>query len=59
VITFSCSEGLILLLGVRAIAYEMPGLSAIVAKAARKFLRFGNLLRIFLDDTELLSLSCS
>jgi hypothetical protein len=32
VITFSCSEVLNLLLGVRAITYEMPGLSTIVAK---------------------------
>jgi hypothetical protein len=31
VITFSCSEVPILLLGVRAITYEMPGLSTIVS----------------------------
>jgi hypothetical protein len=59
VITFSCSEVLILLLGVRAITYEMPGLSTIVAKAGRKFFGLGNLLLIFLDDTELLPLSLS
>jgi hypothetical protein len=36
VITLSCSEVLILLLGVRAITYEMPGLSTIVAQAGWK-----------------------
>jgi hypothetical protein len=59
VITFSCSEVLIRLLGIQAIMYEMPGLSTIVAKARQTFLGLGNLLLIFLDDSELLSLSCS
>jgi hypothetical protein len=64
VITLSYSEVLILLLEfvlpmVRAISFEMPGLSTIVEKAGRKFLRLGNLLLIFLDDTKLLSLLCS
>jgi hypothetical protein len=59
VITFSCFEGLILLLGVRAITHEMPGLSTIVAKAGRMFLGLGNLLLIFPDDTKILSLSCT
>jgi hypothetical protein len=63
-ITFSCSGVLILLLGfgllrVRAISFEMPGLSTIVSKAGWKFLGLGNLLLIFLDDTELLYLLCS
>jgi hypothetical protein len=44
VITFSCAEDLILLLGfgllrVRAITYEIPELSTVVAKAEREFLR--------------------
>jgi hypothetical protein len=51
VITFNCSEVLILLLGIQAITYEMPGLSTIVSKAGRKFFGLGNLLLIFLDDT--------
>jgi hypothetical protein len=59
VTTFSCSEVLILPLGVRAISFEMPGLSTIVANAGQKFLGLGNLLLLFLDDTELLSLLCS
>jgi hypothetical protein len=57
VITLSCSDVLILLLWSRAITYEMLGLSTIVAKVGRKF--FGNMLRIFLDDTEFLPLSLS
>jgi hypothetical protein len=57
VITLSCSDVLILLLWSWAITYEMLGLSTIVAKVGRKF--FGNLLRIFLDDTEFLPLSLS
>jgi hypothetical protein len=48
VVTFGCSEVLILLLGVRTITYEMPELSTIVAKAGRMFLGLGNLLLIFL-----------
>jgi hypothetical protein len=64
VITFRCSSVLILLLGfvllrVRALTYEMPRLPTIVAKAGRKFLGLRNLLMIFLDETELLSLSFS
>jgi hypothetical protein len=59
VITFSCSEVLILLLEVRAITYEMPGLSTIVAKVGRKFFGLGNLLLMFLGDTELLPLLLS
>jgi hypothetical protein len=58
-ITLSCSKVLILLLGIRAIAYEMPGLSTIVAKVGWKFFGLGNSLLIFLDDTELLPLSPS
>jgi hypothetical protein len=37
----------------------MPGLSTIVAKAGWKFFGFGNLLLIFLDETEFLALSLS
>jgi hypothetical protein len=37
----------------------MLGLSTIVAKAGRKFFVLGNLLLIFLDDTELLPFSLS
>jgi hypothetical protein len=37
----------------------MPGLSTIVAKARWKFFGLGNLLLIFLDDTELLPFSLS
>jgi hypothetical protein len=59
VITFNCFEVLILLLGIRAITYEMPVLSTIVAKAGWKFFGLGNLLLIFLDDTEILHLSPS
>jgi hypothetical protein len=59
VITFSCSEVLILLLEIREITYEMPGLSTIVAKAGRKVFGLGNLLLIFLDEAELLFLSLS
>jgi hypothetical protein len=59
VITLSCSEVLILLLGIRAITYEMPGLSTIVAQAGWKVSRLGNLLLIFLDEAELLLLSLS
>jgi hypothetical protein len=57
VITFSCSEVLILLLGIRAITYEMPGLSTTVAKAGRKVFGLGNLWLIFLDKAELVFLS--
>jgi hypothetical protein len=59
VIHLRCSDVLILLLGIRAIVYEMPGLSTIVAKARWKFFGLGNLLLIFLDDTELLPFSLS
>jgi hypothetical protein len=59
VIHLSRSEVLILLLGIQAITYEMPGLSTIVAKAGWKFFGLGNLLLIFLDETELLPLSLS
>jgi hypothetical protein len=59
VITLSCPEVLVLLLGIRKITYEMPRLSTIVAKAGWKFLGLGNLLLIFLDDMELLPLSLS
>jgi hypothetical protein len=58
-ITFSCSEVLILLLGFWAITHEIPGLSTIVAKAGLKFLGLLNLSLIFLNDTTLLSLSLS
>jgi hypothetical protein len=54
VIHLRCSEVLILLLGIRAITYEMPGLSTIVAKAGCKVFGLGNLLLIFLDAAELL-----
>jgi hypothetical protein len=59
VITFNCSDVLILLLRIRAITYKMPRLSTIVAKAGRKFLGLGNLLLIFLDEMELPPLSLS
>jgi hypothetical protein len=59
VIHLSRSDVLLLLLGIRAITYEMPGLSTIVAKAGWKFFGFGNLLLIFLDETEFLALSLS
>jgi hypothetical protein len=59
VITFSCSEVLILLLGIRAITYEMLGLSTIVEKVGRKVFGLGNLLLILLDEAELLLLSLS
>jgi hypothetical protein len=59
VITLSCPDVLILLLGNRSITYEFPGLSTIVAKAGWKFFGLGNLLLIFLDETELLPLSLS
>jgi hypothetical protein len=59
VITLSCSEVLILLLGIRAITYEMPGLSTIVAQAGWKVSGLGNLLPIFLDEAKLLLLSLS
>jgi hypothetical protein len=59
VIHLRCSEVLILLLGIRAITYEMPGLSTIVAKAGWKVFGLGNLLLIFLDEVELLLLSLS
>jgi hypothetical protein len=54
VITLSCFEVLILLLGIRAITYEMPGLSTIIAKAGWKVFGLENLLLIFLDEAELL-----
>jgi hypothetical protein len=59
VITLSISEVLILLLGIRAITYEMPGLSTFVAKAGWKVFGLGNLLFIFLDEAEVLLLSLS
>jgi hypothetical protein len=59
VIHLSCSEVLILLLGIRAITYEMLGLSTIIAKAGQKVFGLGNLLLIFLDAAELLLLSLS
>jgi hypothetical protein len=59
VIHLSCSGVLILLLGTRAITFEMPGLSTIVEKAGWKFFGLGNLLLIFLDDTKFLPLSLS
>jgi hypothetical protein len=59
VITLSCSEVLILLLGIREIMYEMLGLSIIVAQAGWKVSGLGNLLLIFLDEAELLLLSLS
>jgi hypothetical protein len=49
VIHLRCSEVLILLLGIQAIMYEMPGLFTVVAKAGWKVFGFGNLLLIFLD----------
>jgi hypothetical protein len=62
-ITLSCSRVLIMLLGflllrVQTISFEMLGLSTIVAKVGRKFLGLGNLLLLFLNGVELLSLSC-
>jgi hypothetical protein len=59
VITLSCSEVLILLLGIWEIMYEMLGLSIIVAQAGWKVSGLGNLLLIFLDEAELLLLSLS
>jgi membrane protein DedA with SNARE-associated domain len=64
VVAFSGSGVLVLLLGlllpgVRALICIMLGLSTIVAKAGRKFFVLGNLLLIFLDDTELLPFSLS
>jgi hypothetical protein len=59
VITLSCSEVPILLLGIQAITYEMPGLPTIVAQAGWKVSGLGNLLLIFLDEAELLLLSLS
>jgi hypothetical protein len=59
VITISCSEVLILLLGIREITYEMSGLSTIVAQAGWKVSELGNLLLIFLDEAELLLLYLS
>jgi hypothetical protein len=59
VITLSCSEVLILLLGIRTITYEMPRLSTIVAKAGRTFFGLGNFLLISLDETEFLLRSLS
>jgi hypothetical protein len=46
------------LLRVQTISFEMLGLSTIVAKVGRKFLGLGNLLLLFLNGVELLSLSC-
>jgi hypothetical protein len=62
-ITLNCSRVLIMLLGflllrVQTISFEMLGLSTIVAKVGRKFLGLGNLLLLFLNGVELLSLSC-
>jgi hypothetical protein len=54
VIILSCSEVQILLLGIRAITYEMPGLPTIVAQAGWKVSELGNLLLIFLVEAELL-----
>jgi hypothetical protein len=59
VITLSCSEVLILLLGIQAIAYEMPGLSTFVSKEGWKVFGLANLLLIFLDEVELLLLCLS
>jgi hypothetical protein len=58
-ITLSCSKVLILLLGIRAITYEMPRLSTIVAQAGWKVSGLGNLLLIFLDEAKLLLHSLS
>jgi hypothetical protein len=55
VITLSCSEVLILLRGIWAITYEMPGLSTIVAQARWKVSGLGNLLLIFLSEASSLS----
>jgi hypothetical protein len=62
VITFSFSGVRIrlrrfVLLRVRAITYEMPELSTVVAQAGRRFLGLRNLLLALLDKAELLSLS--
>jgi hypothetical protein len=59
VIPLSCSEVLILLLGIREIMYEMPGLSTIVAKVGWKVFGLENLLLIFLDEAEFLLLYLS
>jgi hypothetical protein len=52
--TLSCSEVLILMLGIWAVMYEMPGLSIIVAQTGWKVSGLGNLLPAFLDEAELL-----
>jgi hypothetical protein len=54
VIHLRCSEVLILLLGIRAITYEMPGLFTIVTQMGWQASVLGNLLLIFLDEVELL-----
>jgi hypothetical protein len=46
----------ILMLGIWAIMYVMPGLSTIVAQTGWKVSGLGNLLLVFLDETELLLL---
>jgi hypothetical protein len=54
VITLSCSEVLLLLLGIQAITHEMSGLLTIVTQVGWQASVLGNLLLIFLDEAELL-----
>jgi hypothetical protein len=53
-ITLSCSEVLLLLLGIQAITHEMSGLLTIVTQVGWQASVLGNLLLIFLDEAELL-----
>jgi hypothetical protein len=57
--TLSCSEVLILMLGIWAVMYVMPGLSTIVAQTGWKVSGLGKLLLVFLDEAELLLLFLS
>jgi hypothetical protein len=59
VITLSCSEVLILLLGIQEITHEMSGLLTIVTQVGWQSSALRNLLLIFLDEAELLLLSLS
>jgi hypothetical protein len=59
VITLSCSEVLLLPLGIQAITHEMSGLLTIVTQVGWQASVLGNLLLIFLDEAQLLLLSLS
>jgi hypothetical protein len=59
VITLSCSEVLLLLLGIQAITHEMSGLLTIVTQVGWQASVLENLFLIFLDEVELLLLSLS